>query len=90
MDPKELNKSLVELRDELKRMASLDAGSRAALKKLDEDIHLVLEASGDVPADSHVGLRRSLEDSIEYFEASHPTAVGLVNRLLKALSDMGV
>ncbi len=90
MDPKDLNKTLIELRDELQRVNKVDPRSRAALKKLDENIHLVLEASGDVPAAHHLGLRRSLEDSIGYFEASHPTAVGLVNRLLKALSDMGV
>ena len=90
MDTKELKKTLAELRDELERVKRVDGRSRESLKKLDEHIHFVLEASGDVPAAHHAGLRQSLEDSLQYFEASHPTAVGLVNRLLKALSDMGV
>lgn len=90
MDSGELNQALLGLQKELERLDPLDARSRASLKKLDEDIHLALQVSGDTPAACHAGLRRSLEDSVQYFEASHPTAVGLVNRLLKALSDMGV
>ena len=90
MDAKELNKSLAKLRDELKRMDTMDDRSRETLKRLDDSIHRVLQASGDIPPAHHAGLRESLEDSLEYLEASHPTVTALMNRILKALSDMGI
>jgi hypothetical protein len=90
MDQDELNESLAKLRGELKYVMQIDAASRDNLKKLDENIHRILENSGDVPAEHHLSLRQSLEDSFEYLEASHPTVTGLVNRLIKALSDMGI
>jgi len=90
MDAKELNRSLAKLQDELKRVDKMDDRSRETLRKLDDSIHLVLQASGDIPPAHHAGLRESLEDSIENLEASHPTATALMNRILKALSDMGI
>ena len=90
MGQNELNESLVKLQGELKYVMQMDAASRDSLKKLDEDIHRILENSGEVPAEHHRNLRESLEDSFEYLEASHPTVTGLVSRLIKALSDMGI
>lgn len=90
MDQNELNESLAKLQGELKYVMQIDDASRDNLKKLDEKIHRILENSGDVPAEHHLSLRESLEDSLEYFEESHPTATALVSRLIKALSDMGI
>ena len=90
MGQNELNESLVKLQGELKYVMQMDAASRDSLKKLDEDIHRILENSGEVPAEHNRNLRESLEDSFEYLEASHPTVTGLVSRLIKALSDMGI
>jgi hypothetical protein len=90
MDNAQLNETLSRLQDELKSVAEFDDPSREILKKLDGDIHRILQNSGDVPAAHHAGLRESLEDSVEYLEASHPTITALINQLLKALSDMGI
>jgi len=90
MEQNELNESLAKLQGELKYVMQIDDASRDNLKKLDENIHRILENSGDVPAEHHLSLRESLEDSLEYFEESHPTATALVSRLIKALSDMGI
>jgi archaellum component FlaC len=90
MDARELNKTLVELQDELKRVKKVDKGSRESLKRLDDSIHRVLQTSWESTTTHHATLRESLEDALQYIEASHPTATGLINRLLKALSDMGV
>jgi len=90
MDAKELNKVLVELRAELKRADIKPERTREALKKLDASIHRVLEAGGEVPPEHRAGLRVSLEESLEYFETTHPTVTALMNRVLKALSDMGI
>jgi hypothetical protein len=90
MEQNELNESLAKLRDELKYVMQIDDASRENLKKLDGDIHRVLENSGDVPAVHHQSLRASLEESVEYLETAHPTATALVSRLIKALSNMGI
>lgn len=90
MKQNELNESLTKLQDELKYVMQIDEASRENLKKLDEDIHRILENSGEVPAAHHLSLRENLENSVEYIEAVHPTATALVGRLIKALSDMGI
>jgi hypothetical protein len=90
MDKDHLNESLIELRDELRSVTAVDDSSREALRRLDDDIHRILHNEGDVPAEHHVSLRESLQDSIGSFEASHPTITILMERLIKALSDMGI
>ena len=90
MEQDDLNEALAKLQAELKSVLQIDDASRDKLKKLDEDIHRIMENSGEIPAEHHRSLRESLEDSFEYLEASHPTVTGLVSRLIKALSDMGI
>jgi ElaB/YqjD/DUF883 family membrane-anchored ribosome-binding protein len=90
MKQNELNESLAKLQDELKYVMQIDDASREKLKKLDEDIHRVLENSGEVSVAHHQSLRESLEDSIGYLEAVHPKVTALIGRLIKALSDMGI
>ena len=90
MNKDQLNESLVKLRDELRSLPELDDASRETLRRLDGDIHRILDSSGDVPPAHHASLRESLEDSVQYLEASHPTITALMNRLIKAMSDMGI
>lgn len=49
MEQKELNESLAKLQGELKYVMQIDDAARDNLKKLDENIHRILENSGDVP-----------------------------------------
>ncbi len=90
MDKDKLNESLVKLRDELRSLPELDDASREALRRLDRDIHRILQSPGDVPPSHHASLLESLEDSVQYLEVSHPTITALMNRLIKAISDMGI
>jgi hypothetical protein len=90
MDKDQLNETLAGLQDKLRSVTEVDDPSRETLKKLDGDIHRILQNSGEVPPAHHASLRKSLEDSVEYLEASHPAITALMNRLIKALSDMGI
>lgn len=90
MNKDQLNESLVKLREEMRSLSELDEASREALRRLDGDIHRILQSSCDVPPSHHASLRESLKDSVQYLEASHPTITALMNRLIKALSDMGI
>jgi hypothetical protein len=90
MDNEQLNESLAKLKDELKYVMQVDDPSREALKKLDGDIHRILENSGEVPAAHHASLRESLAESVDILETTHPTLTAFMNRLINMLSDMGI
>ena len=90
MDKVQWNETLAKLQIELNSVTEVDDASRETLKRLDDDIHRILQTSGEASSAHHAGLRESLENSIEYLEASHPAITGLMNRLIKALSDMGI
>ena len=86
----ELNESLSRVQAELKKIDRVDDSSRELLEKLDGDIHRVLGATGEVPREHQEALVETLRKSVDRFEASHPTLTLLMNRLTKALSDMGI
>jgi hypothetical protein len=90
MDQDPLNETLAKLQDELKSVTEVDDLSRETLNKLDGDIHRILQNSGEIPPAHHESLRESLTASIEYLETSYPMVAALMNRLVKALSDMGI
>jgi hypothetical protein len=90
MNRTSLNESLRQLRAELASIEPADEPARDSLAKLDAEIHRILQEPGQVTPDYGYGLRESLENSLVYYEASHPTLTGLMNRVLKALSDMGI
>jgi len=90
MDKVQWNETLAKLQIELNSVTEVDDASRETLKRLDDNIHRILRISGEASFAHHASLRENLEDSIEYLEASHPAITGLMNRLIKALSDMGI
>ena len=90
MDQDPLNETLAKLQAELKSVTEVDDLSRETLNKLDGDIHRILQSSGEIPPAHHASLRESLTASVEYLETSYPTVAALMNRLVKALSDMGI
>ncbi len=90
MDNDSLNESLIKLRDELRYAPVVDDAARDALQRLDGDIHRILQSEGSCPPAHHASLRESLQDSVQHFEATHPTITALMNGLIKALSDMGI
>ena len=90
MKNKDLRDSLSDLHSELKKIKQIDKNSSEILKKLSHDIERILENSGEIPTSHHQSLLKSLEVSVERFEVSHPNLTFLMNRVIKALSDMGI
>jgi len=90
MNRTSLDDSLRNLRAELASIEPDDELARDSLARLDADIHRILQAPGQLTPDHGHGLRESLENSLVYYEASHPTLTALMSRVLKALSDMGI
>jgi hypothetical protein len=91
MDNTPLNENLVKLQDELKAVKPADVPSQEAINKLGGNIHTFLHFSEkEGPPALHFSLKESLEDSLEYFETSHPVITDLITRLIQALGDMGI
>jgi hypothetical protein len=90
MDNAPLKETLAKLQDELKSVGEVDEPSREAINKLGGNIHYFMQYDKEGPPAVHFNLKESLEDSLEYFETTHPVITDLINRLINALSDMGI
>jgi hypothetical protein len=87
MDNQELRKLLDELNDEVKASGSVDEKGAELLRGLDEEIHKLLERSGENELPPNIPL---LENSLDYFEVTHPELTLLISRLLDFLSNTGI
>ena len=90
MDDQELQNLLEQLHNEIERTKSVDEKGRALLNHLESDIRSLLERSGDQSPKIHPSTLRRLEDSIDYFEVSHPTLNAVLSKLMAVLSNAGI
>jgi hypothetical protein len=88
MEEKDLSTLLKQLRAELKSTRVLDEQGRELLRDLDTDIRSLLERSED--DDSDDSLLERLQDSIDYFETTHPRLTQALSQLLNALNNAGI
>jgi hypothetical protein len=91
MDDQELRKLLEQLHTEIEHTQTIDNNGRQLLHHLETDINelLVRSESGPLPQ-THPSTLRQLEDSIDYFELSHPTLTSQLSQLLSILSNSGI
>ena len=87
MEEKDLNSLLKQLRAELTNTRAMDEQGRELLRDLDKDIRAFLEKSDDDTDDS---LLERLQDSIDYFETSHPRLTTALSQILNALNNAGI
>jgi hypothetical protein len=87
MEEKDLTGLLQQLRAELNRTKAVDQQGRELLRGLDTDIRSLLERSED---DSDDTLLERLQDSIDYFETTHPRLTQALSQLLNALNNAGI
>ena len=91
MDNQELRNLLYELHIEIEQTQSLDEDGRRLLRYLETDINELLKRSeGELQQQVHPSTLRRLEDSIDYFELSHPTLTTQLSKLLSILSNAGI
>lgn len=87
MNLQRLHRDLAELRTELDRLPH-DAPGRASLLDLTSRIEAQLDESVDSePRDTLV---RGMRDAVAEFEVEHPRAAGVLQRIVQALSSMGI
>ena len=87
MEEKDLTKLLQQLRAQLANIKAVDEQGRELLRSLTADIRRLLDASEDDADDS---LLERLQESIDYFEASHPRLTTALSQLLNALNNAGI
>jgi hypothetical protein len=87
MEEKDLASLLKQLRTELANTKAVDEQGRELLRALNADIRSLLESSED---DSDDSLLERLQDSIDYFEATHPRLTSALSQLLNALNNAGI
>lgn len=90
MKRKRLHDSLQELHSEIQQTPSHDSVSEEKLNDLLENVNNVLEHPADVSFDHHRNLMKSLKDSVEYFEISHPKLTGLISNVINSLNALGI
>ena len=89
--PKEkLKKTLHGLGDEINSVDHVDDVSRVKLEKLSGKVDTYLAEDAPVESDTTHSLIQDLQDAEEHFEVSHPRLTDGINRVLTALSDMGI
>ena len=87
MEDKDLNSLLKQLRAELTNARTMDEQGRELLRDLDKDIRAFLERSDD---DSDDSLLERVQDSIDYFETTHPRLTTALSQILNALNNAGI
>jgi hypothetical protein len=87
MEEKDLNSLLKQLRAELTNVKAMDEQGRELLRDLDKDIRAFLERSDDDTDDS---LLERLQDSVDYFETTHPRLTTALSQILNALNNAGI
>jgi DNA mismatch repair ATPase MutL len=90
MNKQQLQQSLQQLRSELDRAQSLDAGARADLLKTMQDIETAIDDNDGLPADEQETLIDQLKESLWQFEKSHPTLTMIMGRVMDDLNRMGI
>lgn len=90
MDDPKLREQLEQLQAEIRQSRSVDEEGKAMLRDLDADIHDLLARSEGEAVDVQPTTVDRLQDSLTYFEVSHPSLTALIAKLLETLSNAGI
>jgi hypothetical protein len=90
MDDPKLREQLEQLQVEIRQSSSVDEEGKALLRDLDADIHDLLARSEGETVDVQPSTVDRLQDSLTYFEVSHPSLTALISKLLETLSNAGI
>jgi thiamine biosynthesis lipoprotein ApbE len=90
MEDQELRQLVEKLHDEIQNTQTVDEKGQELLAHLDSDIRKLLAQTGGVAAPVHPSTLRRLEESLDHFEATHPTLTILISRVLEGFSNVGI
>jgi hypothetical protein len=89
MTDKKLTKLLEELHTTLDATEAVDEKGRDLLRALNADIQELLERSENEGSNDDSLLER-LQETIDYFQTTHPTLASAVSNMMTSLSNAGI
>ena len=90
MDKQEFREQLQRLDAQLQQVGSVDESDQLLLQQLNSDIQQLLEHKEDYERHHYDSLGRRLRETIEKFEASHPSVTLLMGQFADALAKIGI
>jgi Domain of unknown function (DUF4404) len=90
MADQELRELLENLHREIEHTESVDEKGQELLRHLGKDIDELLDRSQSGSKEPQSSTFERLEETIEYFEVTHPDLTMLISRLLDTLSGSGI
>ena len=92
MKRNKLQRLLRELKQELSEIPSATDSTEDSLENLEKDIDRVLhQLEQSEPGElDHESLSARLRETVDRFEATHPTLTAIVNNILNTLAGSGV
>ncbi len=88
MEREELQQSIEGLRSEIRKLGEDDEPIKSRMRGLLADLERQLDENEDYDEPDH--LIENARDYIEQFEVEHPRLTGMLNRVMVALSDLGI
>lgn len=91
MNNDELRQLLEELHQKVESAEAVDERGRELLNHLSDDIRGLLERSEteELPPETSTEIN-SIEESIRYFEVTHPTLTATLSQMLNILNNAGI
>ena len=90
MEAMEIRKLIEQLQIEIQQAKTINEKDQKMLIELDAEIHKLLEQTEANGVQIHPSTIKSLEDSLNHFEETHPTLTMLISQVLDALSSIGI
>jgi hypothetical protein len=90
MDDHEFRKLLNQLHDEINNTQSVDDKGSDILFDLKKDINALLERSGENPMEVYPATIQQLDNTLCYFEVTHPSLTAAISKVLDFLSNAGI
>ncbi len=90
MDDTKIRELLEQLRKELANTETVDEKGQALLRRVDEEIHNLLERTGGEEPISLFSVIKGLEDTIQDLEEKHPTLTAALSQMVNTLSNAGI
>ena len=88
MDEKELRELLEKVHAEIEKTQSVDENGRELLRDLESDIRGLLARSQEKQTEPPIVER--LDNTIKYFEVTHPDLTATLSELMTILSNAGI
>jgi hypothetical protein len=90
MVDQELRKLLEQIHHEIENTETVDDQSQELLRDLGKDIGKLLDRSEASRIQLQPSFIKKLEDSIDYFEITHPVLTAMITKVLDTLGGAGI